>query len=86
MIYKIQKTTETITEQELNIPNCWATDGHVFFHKLLPNGRVLEVRPDEKGASIKMVSIEQGIHCGIIEITEENFNKQLEKTKQLLGC
>jgi hypothetical protein len=86
MIYKIQKTTEVITEQELNIPQFWASDTDVFFHKLLPNGDVLEIRPHSTRSTIRMVSIELAIHCGIKEITEEQFNQQFQKTKEYLGC
>ena len=86
MIYKIQKTTETITEQELEIPQFWASDTDVFFHKLLANGDVLEIRPHSTRSTIRMVSIELAIHCGIKEITEKEFNIQLELTKQYLGC
>ena len=86
MKYKIQKTTETITETELDIPQFWASDTDVFFHKLLPNGDVLEIRPHSTRSTIRMVSIELAIHCGIKEITESEFTYQFQKTKELLGC
>jgi hypothetical protein len=82
MKYKVEITTE----QELDIPQFWASDSDVFFHKLLPNGSILEVRPYDFRPSIRLCSIEVAIHCGINEITEEQFNVQLELTKQYLGC
>jgi hypothetical protein len=73
MKYKIQTTTET----EVDVPQFWTSDAQVYFHKLLPNGQVLEVSVADF-SHIKLTTIESGVYCGVNQIGEEIFNRALE--------
>jgi hypothetical protein len=80
MKYKIQTTTET----EVDVPAYWTSTHQVYFHKLLPNGQVLEVSVADM-PHIKITSIEGGVYCGVNQIGEEIFNNALELAKTYLN-
>jgi hypothetical protein len=81
MKYKIKTTTET----EVDVPAFWSSTHQMYFHKLLPDGRVLEVSVIKDMPHIKITSIESGVHCGVNPIGEEIFNNALTIAKTYLN-
>lgn len=85
MKYTIKTTTETITETEVDVPAFWSSTHQMYFHKLLPDGRVLEVSVIKDAPHIKLTSVEGGVYCGVNPIGEVIFNNALTIAKTYLN-
>jgi hypothetical protein len=83
MKYKIKTTTETTTE--IDVPAFWSSTHQQYFHKLLPDGRVLEVSVIKDMPHIKLTSIESGVFCGVNPIGEIIFENALTIAKTYLN-
>jgi len=81
MKYKIKTTTET----EVDVPAFWSSTHQMYFHKLLPDGKVLEVSVNKDMPHIKLTSVEGGVYCGVNPIGEQIFNNAITIAKTYLN-